>query len=589
MAALAACGSIVVPSAAGGDQSSEPGSTWAGSISLGTYFSCAIVSGGQVRCWGYGAEGELGYPGVSWVGSENTPAAAGPVDLGAGLTATAITSGESHTCAIRSDQTVLCWGNGADGQLGSGSQNNIGDTATPGSSGSVKLPGGLGATAIAAGGGHTCAILTDGRVSCWGFGGSGELGNGSSGSVGADSAHTPDLEPTVDLAGHTAVAITAGMAHTCVILDNHQISCWGYGYNGRLGYGSTSTVMAPVDSTTTPETVRTVPLPDGLTATAISAGGAHTCAILSDGTVHCWGHGYTGALGYGTTSDSYTPGPAVDLGGRSALAISAGNAHTCAIVVGGAVLCWGYGLDGRLGYGSTANAGDDPSTTPAQIGAVNLGGHTAVAISAGFRNTCARLDTGNVLCWGYGADGQLGYCSTSNVGDAPADTPNTVGPVNLVPGDGGQQCPPSPPSTTAAPTPTPPAPGSTTAGPEVTGFRITPRRFSIVSKRVWRHRTERPSKAATFVYRLSERASVKIVVAPAPALGRTRNAGTVTTAGRAGVNSVAFPGWFRSGPLSPGRYRATLTATADGQASKPVTVAFTVVTRHGSAARRGRH
>ncbi len=103
------------------------------------------------------------------------------------------------------------------------------------------------------------------------------------------------------------------------------------------------------------------------------------------------------------------------------------------------MLCWGYGGDGRLGYGNTSNVGD--KQTPGSVGPVDLGpGHTAVAISAGGRHTCAILDDGSVRCWGLGAYGQIGYCSASNVGDSSSSTPATAGPVNLVAGDGGEPC-----------------------------------------------------------------------------------------------------------------------------------------------------
>jgi alpha-tubulin suppressor-like RCC1 family protein len=452
-------------SAASAEPASQPGATQAGTLDLGAGFSCAIVAGGQVKCWGSGGDGELGLPGVTEVGAAATPAAHPPIDLGSGFTATSISSGDFHTCAIRNDGSVVCWGYGGEGRLGYGSLLNVGDVATPGSVGAVKLPGGQPAVAITAGDSHTCAILASGQVSCWGFGYNGELGYGADPStrrgrnLGGTPTTTPDLNPTVDLGGHTAVAISACGAHTCAILDSHQISCWGYGGEGRLGYGDpfgdpyTGFVFAPVDSTASPPTVMTVALPAGLTAAAISTGGAQTCAILSDGSVHCWGFGFTGQLGDGRTGGSFVPGAAVNLGGHQAVAIGSGQAHSCALLDSGQVECWGWGTNGRLGYGATANVGDSPATEPGVVGPVNLGGHAALAIAAGDAHTCARLDDGKLVCWGYGAGGQLGYCNTANVGDAPVNTPGAVGPVNLIAGDGGRQCA-SPPA--AAPVSSPP-------------------------------------------------------------------------------------------------------------------------------------
>ena len=442
-----------------GEQASQPASAAAAGLDLGANFSCAIVTGGQVRCWGYGGEGELGYPGVSVVGAANTPASVGPVDIGAGFTATAISSGGYHTCAIRNDGSVVCWGFGGDGRLGYGNRENVGDDETPGSVGAVDLGPGAKAKAISAGGGHTCAILDDGTVRCWGFGYSGQLGYGATSNVG-DGA--PDLSVAtagaVDLgAGHTATAISAGARHTCAILDDGSVRCWGNGGSGRLGNGSSDNV----GDDETPGSVAPVDLGPGRTATSISAGDNHSCAILDDGGVRCWGYGYSGQLGYGAQgnvgdvpSSSVAAAGPVDLGaGATAVAISAGASHTCAILGGGGVVCWGYGAEGRLGYGATGNIGD--RTTPGSAGRVDLGpGRTAIAISAGGRHTCARLDDGSVRCWGYGGNGRLGYCDEGNVGDLPGSTPGGAGPVNLVPGDGGEPCVPvdmAPPSLSGRP------------------------------------------------------------------------------------------------------------------------------------------
>jgi alpha-tubulin suppressor-like RCC1 family protein len=398
-----------------------------------------LLNGGQVRCWGYGAEGELGYPSTVEIGATNTPASAGPVDLGPGRTATAIGVGAYHTCAILDNGNVLCWGYGRNGRLGYGNINNVGDTQTPAAAGPVNLGPGRTATAISAGFAHTCAILDDGSVRCWGFGYYGELGYGSTSTVG--DIKTPDTAGPVDLGGHTATAISAGGEHTCAILDGGSVRCWGLGTSGQLGYGNTSDVGDT--PTSLPGSAGAVDLGPGRTAVAISAGDAHTCAILDNGGVLCWGYGGDGRLGYGNTNnvgDTQTPGSVgpVDLGpGRTAKAISAGSRDTCAILDNGSVLCWGYGGDGRLGYGNTNNVGD--TQTPGSVGPVDLGpGRTATAISAGSRHTCAILDNGSVLCWGYGGNGRLGYCNESNVGDA--QTPGSAGPVNLEPDDGGVSC-----------------------------------------------------------------------------------------------------------------------------------------------------
>ena len=428
---------------ASGEQVSEPASTAAGRVATGSYHTCAILAGGSVRCWGYGASGQLGYGSTVSVGDDETPASVGPVDLG-GHKAVAVSAGDVHSCALLDDGSVRCWGFGGDGRLGYGNSASVGGSpgSTPSKAGPVDL-GAHKAVAVSAGSYHTCAILDDGSVRCWGFGAYGQLGYGNRNSLGATPATTPGRIGPVDLGAHTAVAISAGGRHTCAILDDGSVRCWGLAFNGQLGYGNTNDIGATPD--TTPGEAGPVDLGPGRTAKAISAGFDHTCAVLDDGSVRCWGYGFNGALGYGNTQDvgaTQTPGSVgpVDLGrGHRAVAISAGAKHTCAIIDDASVRCWGYGADGRLGYGNQNNVGD--IMAPGSAGAVYLGsGRSAKAIGADGAHTCALLDNESVRCWGQGASGELGHCNTSNVGDTPATLPGRVGPVNLEPGDGGVRC-----------------------------------------------------------------------------------------------------------------------------------------------------
>jgi len=466
---------MVLPTGAAAEQGSQPGSAAAGQLDAGAFHACAVLGDGKVRCWGFGGEGRLGYGNTNTIGDDETPASVRPVDLGTGHTATAITAGDAHTCAVLDDGTVRCWGFGASGRLGYGNTSSVGDTParTPDKLGPVNL-GGAKATAITAGSAHTCAILEDGTVRCWGFGASGQLGYGNTSSVGDTPARTPDKAGAVNLAGHKATAIAAGSLHTCAIVDDGSLWCWGLNANGQLGYGNTTNVGDTAAST--PDKVGPVNL-GGAKATAVSAGSSHTCAILEDGTVRCWGFGFSGQLGYGNTNNAgdtpaSTPDKlgAVNLGGHKATAITAGRSHTCAVLDDRTVRCWGNGIDGRLGYANTRNLGNTPATTPDKLGPVDLGtGRTAAAISAGENPTCARLDQNAVRCWGNAANGALGYCNTDNIGDD--ETPGSAGPVNLQPGDGGAGCPtpaainPPAPSSPAPSIPTAPVPGHTPPRP----------------------------------------------------------------------------------------------------------------------------
>ena len=172
---LLAVTAAAVPGGSVAEEASEPGSPGAAAAQLdaGRNHSCAVLTTGGVRCWGFGGEGELGYGTPATVGDDETPGSAGPVFLGPGRTAASISAGNFHTCAELDDGNVRCWGFGRTAQLGNRRVDNIGDNESPGSVPVVNLGAGRSATAISAGGYHTCAILDDGTVRCWGYGQSG--------------------------------------------------------------------------------------------------------------------------------------------------------------------------------------------------------------------------------------------------------------------------------------------------------------------------------------------------------------------------------------------------------------------------------
>ncbi|MGD9570612.1 MAG: hypothetical protein AB7V62_01850 [Thermoleophilia bacterium] len=413
---------LAVVTAAGAEQASSVTRTVQGGyLDVGDEHTCAVLGDRTVRCWGRGLAGRLGY------GTEANvmnAAAAAPVDVGAGRTVRAVTAGDFHTCAILDDGTVRCWGFGANGRLGYG---GTGDVRSPATAPAVDIGPGRRAVAITAGASHTCAIRDDGSVICWGNGVSGRLGYGNQSSIGDNE--TAAAGGPVDIgAGRRAVAITAGDFHTCVIRDDGALVCWGFGSGGQLGRGGTS----DIGDNETPGQAGPVDL-GGRRARAVSGGKGHTCAILDDGSARCWGFGADGRLGYGSESNitSAAAAPAIDLGpGRTAVAIGSGEAHSCAILDSGSVRCWGFGGNGRLGYGATDSIGDDPGEQPGGSGPVSLGpGRTARTLSVGYSHTCASLDDGTVRCWGFGGSGRLGYGNETSVGDSPARSVATAGPV----------------------------------------------------------------------------------------------------------------------------------------------------------------
>ncbi|MDB3870679.1 hypothetical protein N9318_00005, partial [Euryarchaeota archaeon] len=299
-----------------------------------------------------------------------------------------IASGQGHTCVILDDGSVSCWGYNFYGQLGDGTTNY---RITPAQT--ASLGSGRTAVALSAGLWHTCAILDDGSVSCWGKNFRGQIGDGTN-----SHRYTPTQTASFGT-GMTAVAISSGAEHTCAILNDGSVSCWGYNQWGQLGLGHPNDLNIP----------NQVNLSTGRTATALGTGWGHTCAVLDDGSVSCWGDNDKGQLGDGTTNDRWTPTQTASLGtGRAAVAISSGlSEHTCAILDDGSVSCWGSNQVGQLGDGTNTNRNSPTQTS-------SLGsGRTADAITTGGSTTCVILDNGSVSCWGgYVGDGTSADANT---------------------------------------------------------------------------------------------------------------------------------------------------------------------------------
>jgi len=430
---------LTVPSAADGNES--PGAPApARSLTIGGAQTCTIVTGGGVRCWGSATYGQLGIGSFEARGGRprdmggNLPA----VDLGTGRSAVALAAGDTHTCALLDDATVKCWGLNELGQLGQGNTANRG--ALPHQMGdflpAIDLGSGRTATAITAGDSHTCALLDTGQVKCWGGNGGGRLGLGSTTARGDGASEMGDDLPTVDLGtGRTATAVTAGDSHTCALLDTGQVKCWGDGSFGRLGLGASTSIGDHANEMG--DTLPAVDLGTGRTATAITAANRHTCALLDTGQVKCWGYNLYGQLGLGSTTNLGDSAnemgddlPTVDLGtGRTATAVTAGRDHTCALLDDGTVKCWGLNSAGQLGQGSTTNLGDGAGEMGDDLPAVDLGtGRTATAVTTGGSlsgtgsgSTCALLDDGSLKCWGANNGGQLGLGDTEYRGDDPGE------------------------------------------------------------------------------------------------------------------------------------------------------------------------
>ena len=258
-------------------------------VTAGEYHTCALLSTGNITCWGDDYYGQLG----NGAGNGDIEAPPAPITLPGTATAIAITAGWYHTCALLNDGNITCWGEDSAGQLGNGVLAANIDTPPA----AITLPNSATATAIAAGGIHTCALLNDGNITCWGWDNRGQLGNGP----GNENIDTPPAAITLPNSA-TAIAIAAGAYHTCALLNDGNITCWGYDGNGQLGNGPGN------DSIDTPPAAIT--LPNSATATAITAGADHTCALLNDGNITCWGRDCYGQLGNGAGNGDIDAPPA---------------------------------------------------------------------------------------------------------------------------------------------------------------------------------------------------------------------------------------------------------------------------------------
>lgn len=284
--------------------------------------------------------------------------------------------GERHACAIRTDQTVVCWGLNTFGALGDGS---LDSSPSP-----VLTTGLVQANVVAGGGTHTCAIVGDGTVRCWGDNARGQCDNDTESSV--RSPHT-----VVGISD--AVSIGVGTQHTCVVRGSGSVECWGANDSGQLGRGTTTFGRNFRQRV------------NGLTqAIAVAAGQSHTCAVSRDGSVSCWGSNGSSQLGDGTVMERNAPVLVTDV--DNAIGITAGERHTCALLDDGTVSCWGNNSAGQLGVGNTS-----ASPSPLRVRDLDRVTHITSGPSSA-RHTCALRDDGGLWCWGANDHGQLGDGST---------------------------------------------------------------------------------------------------------------------------------------------------------------------------------
>lgn len=305
-----------------------------------------------------------------------------------------IVAGYSHSCGIREDGSLWCWGNNEWGQVGDGTTTH---RFVP-----VPIQGPRGWVDVALGDYHTCATRADGFLWCW--------GGHAHGSVrrSPDSRHpvpTPvRLTPaeTPEAAPLRFAATGLGDGHTCGLTTGGDIFCWGSGPE-RLGTGRKSLhaqFLFPLDA---------AKLPSGTLFTSLAVGSGHSCGISSEGRVYCWGRNDRGQVGQGASSDWVLMPTPIDLtaieGDPRFSRLTAGTYHTCGLATDGRLLCWGANDMGQLGVGDLA---DRPAPTKLDAGRMAQHGPITL-VTAGFAHTCALASDATAFCWG---DYVPGLCST---------------------------------------------------------------------------------------------------------------------------------------------------------------------------------
>lgn len=304
------------------------------------------------------------------------------------LRAETITAGSDHSCALDTSGKAWCWGWNSHGQLGSGS--NLGRDFSPVP---VSVAGDRSLTTISAGNRHTCAVDIAGQAWCWGNDDSGQLGNGRK--------KTDDrFAPSAVVGAHSFATVSSGERYTCAIDSVGKAWCWGNEVFGELGNGREKTGPRYSPSAVSGD----------LRLATISAGGSHTCALTRSGRALCWGYGNAGQLGRGETKRNPRHSPVEVSGDRFFSAISAGGAHTCALGTGGKAWCWGFDSHGQIGNGKSDNPSPAPVVPVPSVGVPTAvaGGSKYETITGGMLHTCALDTTGSAYCWGWDKYGQLG-------------------------------------------------------------------------------------------------------------------------------------------------------------------------------------
>ncbi len=388
-------------------------------IAAGSAHTCALDAGGAAFCWGNNAFGQLGATPADtcrekWEGKEVAfSCALRPVPVDGGLRFTTLALGNMHTCGLTPDGLAYCWGDNTLGQLGVDSVPDTcveGDARLPCSRKPIAVAASLRFTRLAAGRFHTCGLLADGSIRCWGCDSEGQLGT-TEPLASCSLPGTPVVpcvrKPVPVAADFRAVALAAGKFHVCALAADSTAYCWGTQVS-REGSG-------------TPKPVR-----GNLRLREIAAGGMVACGLAADGVPYCWGTFY---YPRGLTIGGLEPargGIWREKADSHFESVTVGEAHMCGLAAEGQAYCWGSGNFGQLGVKAGISkllSKERGSADPVAV----AGGLRFRTIAAGEGHTCAITLDGAAYCWGANFDGQLGDGTLSS-----HDLPTPVATAQIV-------------------------------------------------------------------------------------------------------------------------------------------------------------
>ena len=422
-------------------------------VVLGENHTCGLLNDGSVKCWGNNHFGQLGRGDRRTIGFKRDHMGENllPVSLGSGVSVEQLVAGAYHNCALLSNNTIKGWGRNDFGQLGQGHhQKNTASTVSTGGSrknqmGDYLQPteiGGKGNIAsISSGAYHTCALSSEGQIKCWGHNQFGQLGVGHNRHVGMNAEEMMDIV-AVDIGDEDkAISVSAGRFYTCATLEDRSVKCWGNNNYGQLGQGHNEALGD--DPNEMGENLKIVNLGLEAKVAQVSSGGyQHTCALLENQSVKCWGNNTHGQLGQGHKHDlGDDPNemgdnlPDVALGERNVpVGISAGYYLSCVNFDSGYIKCWGDNYWGQLGLGHYETVGGLGGQMGDYLPYVNVDDERRVMETTigGYRHICVLLDDGNIKCWGDNWAGQLGLGHREAIGFKDDQMGSTLKDVNVV-------------------------------------------------------------------------------------------------------------------------------------------------------------